>query len=85
MNSGSSSRIRTVAASSVLDRAGKLILRQTARGYEVYANGDASPTRCATWPQARRVLFGLGISHQRLDEISARLVEGKGLVIRRGA
>jgi hypothetical protein len=82
-NSAERSRIRTAAASSILDRDTTLVLRQTKRGYELYANGDSSPIRCETWPQARRVLLSLGVPHQRLDEINSRLVEGKGLIVRR--
>lgn len=82
-NSGERSRIRTAAASSILDHNTKLVLRQTKRGYELYANGEESPIQCETWTQARRVLVRLGVSYQRLDEINARLVEGKGLIIRR--
>ena len=82
-NSGERSRIRTAAASSFLDHNTKLVLRQTKRGYELYANGDASPVKCETWPQARRVLIRLGVPHHRIDEINSRLTEGKGLVVRR--
>ena len=83
MNSGEHSRIRTAAASALLDRNTELVLRQTKRGYELYANGDASPVKCETWPQARRVLIRLGVPPHRIDEINSRLTEGKGLVVRR--
>jgi hypothetical protein len=83
-NSGSHSRIRAAAACSILDRNTKLAVRQTRRGgYEIYANGDESPTRCETWAEAQTILLGLGIPNHRMDEISGRLVEGKGLVLKR--
>ena len=83
-SSGSYSRIRTAAACSILDRNTKLAVRLTRRGgYEIYANGDELPTRCETWAEAQQILIGLGIPNHRMDEISGRLVEGKGLVIRR--
>ena len=82
-SSGERSRIRTAAASSNLNHDTKLVLRQTTRGYELYANGVASPVRCETWPQTRRVLIGLGVPYQGIDEINSRLTEGKGLIIRR--
>jgi len=82
-DSGDYSRIRTAAASAVLDRDTKLVIRQNRRGYDLYANGDASPIRCETWPQARRALMGLGVPHHKLDEINSRLVEGTGLIVRR--
>jgi hypothetical protein len=85
MNSGEYSRIRTVAACSTLDRERKLVLRQTRRGYEIYANGDAIPTRLKTWPETRRALMGFGIPHDRVEEISGRLVEGMGVIVRRPA
>jgi hypothetical protein len=84
-NSGERSRIRTAAASSFLDHNTKLVLRQTKCGYELYANGIPSPVKCETWPQARRILLGLGVPYQGIDEISVRLTEGKGLIIRRRA
>ena len=82
-NSGEHSRIRTAAASSILDRNTTLVLRQTKRGYELYADGDQWPVQCETWPQARRVLIKLGVPHHRIDEINSRLTEGKGLIVRR--
>ncbi|MBS1820453.1 MAG: hypothetical protein JST61_00515 [Acidobacteria bacterium] len=82
-NSGDYSRIRMAAASSTLDPNTKLVVRQTRRGYDVYANGDQSPVRCETWPQARRRLVQLGVPYSRLDEINSRLTEGIGLVVRR--
>ena len=83
-SSGSYSRIRTAAACSILDRNTKLVVRQTRRGgYEIYANGDESPTRCETWAEAQQILIGLGIPNHRMDEINGRLVDGKGLVVRR--
>jgi len=84
MTSGEHSRIRTAAASSILDHHTKLVVRQTKRGYDLYANGDASPIKCETWPQTRRALLKLGVAHQKIDEIGTRLVEGKGLIVRRG-
>jgi hypothetical protein len=83
MDSGEYSRIRTAAASSILDRDTKLVVRQNRHGYDLYANGDFSPTRYETWPLARRALMQLGVPYQRLDEINTRLVEGKGLIVRR--
>ena len=83
VNSGEHSRIRTAAASALLDRNTELVLFKNTRGYELYANGDASPVKCETWPQARRVLIRLGVPHHRIDEINSRLTEGKGLVVRR--
>ena len=82
--SGERSRIRTAAASAMLDRNTKLVLRQTRRGYELYVNGDATPIKCATWLEARHHLLHLGVPHQKLDEINTRLIEGKGLIVRRG-
>jgi hypothetical protein len=83
MNSGDYSRIRTAAASSILDRDTKLVVRQNKSGYDLYANGDSSPIRCETWTKARRALLQLGVPLQRVDEINTRLVEGTGLVVRR--
>ena len=83
MNSGEHSRIRTAAASSILDHHTKLVLRLTRRGYELYANGEPSPIKCETWPQARSVLLRLGVPYQGIDEINSRLTEGKGLIVRR--
>jgi hypothetical protein len=85
MTSGEYSRIRTAAASAVLDRNTKLVLRQTKRGYELYANGDPSPVKCETWPQASRALLRFGVPYHRLDDIHSRLTEGKGLVVNRKA
>ena len=85
MDSGEYSRIRTAAASAVLDRDTKLVVRQNRHGYDLYANGDRSPVRCETWPQARRALLQLGVPYHRLDEISNRLTEGIGLVVSRNA
>jgi len=84
MDSGEYSRIRTAAASSILDHDTKLVVRQNKHGYDLYANGDRSPIRCETWPLARRALLQLGVPYQKVDEISTRLVEGMGLVVRRG-
>lgn len=81
--SGERSRIRTAAASSILDRDTKLVLRQTKRGYDLYVNGSSSPIRCETWPQARRVLLQHGVVREGIDQITTRLTEGRGLVIRR--
>jgi hypothetical protein len=81
-NSGERSRIRTAAASSILNNT-KLVLRQTKRGYELYANGVPSPVICETWPQARRVLMQLGVAYEGIDEINTRLTDGMGLIIRR--
>ena len=83
MDNGDYSRIRTVAASSLLDRNTTIVLRQSRRGYELYADGDPSPVQCETWPQARRVMLRLGVPIHRIDEINSRLMEGKGIVVRR--
>jgi hypothetical protein len=83
MDSGEYSRIRTAAASSILDHDTKLIVRQNKRGYDLYANGDASPISCETWPQARRALLQFGVPYKKIDEIGTRLVEGTGLIVRR--
>ena len=83
MDSGEYSRIRTAAASSILDHDTKLVVRQNKRGYDLYANGDPSPINCETWPQARRALLQLGVPYRKIDEISTRLVEGIGLIVRR--
>lgn len=83
MDSGEYSRIRTAAACSILDRGTKLVVRQNRHGYDLYANGDHSPIRCETWPQARRALMQLGVPYHRLDEINNRLTEGIGLVVSR--
>ena len=82
-NSGEHSRIRTAAASSILDHDTKLVLRQTRRGYELYANGVPSPVQCETWPQARRALLELGVPYQGIDNINTRLIEGRGLILSR--
>ena len=83
-NSGPYSRIRAAAACSTLDRNTRLAVRHSRRGgYEIYANGNRSPVRCETWAEARTILLELGISRDRMDEIGNRLVEGKGLVLRR--
>jgi hypothetical protein len=83
MNSGEHSRIRTAAASSILDRDTRLVLRHNKHGYDLYTGGDSSPIRCQTWPQARRALLQHGVSLQKIDEISTRLVEGTGIILRR--
>ena len=83
-SSGSYSRIRAAAACSTLDPNTKVAVRQTRHGgYEIYANGDQSPTRCETWTEAEAILLRLGIPNHRMSEISQRLVDGKGLVLRR--
>ena len=83
MQSSEHSNIRTAAASDIFSRHTALVMRQTKQGYELYAEGDPSPVRCESWPQAQRLLRRLGVPDHKIDIINSRLSIGTDIEVRR--
>ena len=82
MNSGEQTRIRSVAANSMLDRHSSVVLRLTERGYELTSEGETEPVICESWPRAKRVLNRLGVSDDKMSVIMSNLSEGREIVVR---
>jgi len=82
MHSGEQTRIRSVAAGSLLQRHSSISLRLTERGFELTAEGEKEPVICESWPRAKRVLSRLGVPDRKIDVISSHLSEGNEIVVR---
>jgi hypothetical protein len=73
--------IRSLAASSMLQRHRSVDLRLTEQGYELTSEGE-EPVVCESWPRAKRVLRRLGVPDDKFNVIANQLSEGKGIVVR---
>ena len=81
MSMHSETGIRSVAASSMLQRHKSVVLRLTDRGYELTSEGEEAVV-CESWPRVKRVLRRLGVPDDKFNVISGRLAEGKEIVVR---
>jgi hypothetical protein len=81
-DSGEQTRIRTVAASSMLRQHHSVRLRLTERGFELTSEGASEPVICESWPRAKRVLQRLGVSDRKMNEISMQLSEASEVIVR---
>lgn len=82
MHSGEQTRIRSVAANSMLQRHSSVVLRLTEQGFELTSEGETEPVICESWPRAKRVLRRLGVPDHKIDVISSQLSAGNGVVVR---
>jgi hypothetical protein len=81
-NGGEQTRMRSVAARTMLRENNSVRMKLTERGFELIAEGASNPVVCESWPRAKRVLQKLGASERNMQEISARLSEGREVVVR---
>lgn len=81
-NSGEQTRVRTRAASSMLEQYHSVRLRLTDRGFELISEGASQPVLCESWPRAKRVLRRLGVSESKMESISEQLSKGKEIIVR---
>ena len=81
MDSGEQTRIRTAAASSLLQRHSSVVLRLTERGYELTSEGEQEPVVCESWPRAKRVLKRLGVPDDKFNVIIKNLSEGREILV----
>ena len=82
MHSGEQTRIRSAAASSMLQRHSSVVLRLTEQGFELTSEGEKEPVICESWPRTKRVLKRLGVSDDKLNVIMSNLSAGKEIVVR---
>lgn len=82
MHSGEQTRVRSVAANSMLQRRSSVVLKLTERGFELTSEGETEPVVCESWPRAKRVLKRMGVPDHKLDVISSQLSEGNEIVVR---
>lgn len=73
--------IRSIAASTMLQRHRSVVLRLTERGYELTCEGE-EPVVCESWPRVKRVLRRLGVPDDKFSAIVDGLSEGKEIVVR---
>lgn len=81
-NSGEQTRVRTKAASSMLEQYHSVRLRLTDRGFELISEGVSQPVICESWPRTKRVLRRLGVAERKMNDISEQLSKGKEIIVR---
>lgn len=82
MHSGEQTRIRSVAANSLLQRHSSVVLRLTEQGFELTSEGEKEPVICESWPRAKRVIKRLGVPDHKIDVIISQLAAGNEIIVR---